>query len=391
VSVRALHSEIQDGRRITRQDRQVNTDDLGEYRMWNFQPGDYYIVAAGRSGGTAVVVGPTPPGGLAHEGFDPVYFPSTKDRASATAITLAPGQEFRADLKIQMQPAYRVRGMLRNVAPYQPVTVELVRGAGEVSANRVVVNASTGRFEVNDVVPGTYVLRAVQKAGERELRGEQEIRVESANLDGVVLELMAGVTVSGVVRAPTTPAPSQGFSHGRQYGTRVMLRPAGSSDIGMPQYNAMADDLGKFAIENVPAGRYRLQVYRFGDYMASAVSGSKDLLASELVVDRGVSSESIEIVLRNDGGSLEVKTDGVSEGAWILACPTNGGEPQRGPVSPGLGFQNLEPGDYDVFAVKDFAKLEFRNPDVVKALRGVERVHVTVGGQSTVTLKELAH
>jgi len=38
VSVRALHSEIQDGRRIFRQDRSVTTDDQGEYRMWNFEP-----------------------------------------------------------------------------------------------------------------------------------------------------------------------------------------------------------------------------------------------------------------------------------------------------------------------------------------------------------------
>jgi hypothetical protein len=285
VSVRALHSEIQDGRRITRQDRQVTTDDQGEYRMWNFQPGDYYIVAAGRSGGTAVVVGPTPPGGLAHEGFDPVYFPSARDRASATAIALAPGQEFQADLKIQMQPAYRVRGMLRNVTPYQTVTVELARSAGEVGSNRVVVNASTGRFEANDVVPGTYVLRAVQKAGELELRGEREIRVESANLDGVVVELMPGLTVSGVVRAPAMFEANPVNFAGRRMGRQVMLMPEGSINLGA-SYHAVVDEQGKFTIENVPAGRYRLQVTGFGTYLASAVSGSKDILAEGLVMGR---------------------------------------------------------------------------------------------------------
>ena len=155
VAVRALRAVLQDGRRIFKQDRSVTTDDRGQYRLWNLQPGEYYIVAAGRSGGTVTYVGPSSSGGV-HEGFAPVYYPAASDRASATPIVMTPGQEFAADLKIAMQPAFRVRGTLRGASMREPVKLELLRGAGEVSANRVLVNAATGRFEAIDVVPGTY-------------------------------------------------------------------------------------------------------------------------------------------------------------------------------------------------------------------------------------------
>jgi hypothetical protein len=388
VSVRVLHSEIQDGLRVTRQDRQVTTDDQGEYRMWNFSPGDYYIAAAGRSGGTAVVVGPAPAGGLAHEGFEPVYYPAAKNRTSATVISLAAGQEFEANLKIHMQPACRVRGTLRNVTPYQPVTVELVRGAGEVSANRVTVNGATGRFEANDVVPGTYRLRAVQKIGDKEIRGEQEIRVELANLDGIVVELLPGVTVSGAVHGWERGAlPAEGLVPRR---TQVTLFP--TEDIGPVywQFHAMVDEQEKFAIENVPPGRYRLDIASFGTYIASATSGASDVLRDGLVVGQATSPEPIEVVLRNDGGTISGKVE-AGQGAWVLLVPTGGGEPQR--VQAGLGLfelGGLRPGDYEVFAIKDMDKLEFRNPDVIRALRGGEKVHVSAGATSAVILKGFA-
>jgi hypothetical protein len=395
VSVRALHSELQDGRRVTRQDRSVTTDDQGEYRMWNFEPGDYYFVAAGRGGGTALVVGGTPAGGLAHEGFEPVYYPAAKDQASARVISLAAGQEFQADLKIHMQPAYRVRGVLRSVAPYQAVTVQLVRGSGDVGSNRVMVNGATGRFEVNDVVPGTYLVRAVQNVAGKEMRGEQEIRVGDVNLDAVMVELSGGVRVSGVVRGvPNAAGPEQLLFTNRNRGgrTQVALMPVDADSPPFSRFHAVIDEQGKFAIEDVPAGRYRLDVSAFNAYVASAVAGTRDLLVGDLVIGQGVAPEPIEAVLRNDGGTVSGKLEGSAGGNWVLLLPGNGGEIQRTIVGPDGAYQfaMVAPGDYEVFAIREIEKLEFRNPAVVRALRGREKVHVTAGATVSVTLKGFA-
>jgi hypothetical protein len=205
VSVRALHAILQDGRRSFKEDRSVSTDDRGQYRLWNLQPGEYYIAAAGRAGGTLTYVG-TLSSGSVHEGFASVYYPAARDRASASPIAMTPGQEFTADLKIAMQPAFRLRGTLRNVSVREPVKVELLRGAGEIGANRVLVNGATGRFEANDVVPGTYLLRASQGKGETEIRGEQQVQVGRADVDGLVVELLPGVKVTGVVRSAQVEA-----------------------------------------------------------------------------------------------------------------------------------------------------------------------------------------
>ncbi|HEY1496824.1 MAG TPA: hypothetical protein VGF49_19855, partial [Candidatus Solibacter sp.] len=67
------------------------------------------------------------------------------------------------------------------------------------------------------------------------------------------------------------------------------------------------------------------------------------------------------------------------------------GEVQRGPVmTGGFLFLNLAPGEYRLFWVKDIDKLEFRNPDVLRALRGGVTVRVTAGGTESVVVKEMA-
>jgi hypothetical protein len=40
--------------------------------------------------------------------------------------------------------------------------------------------------------------------------------------------------------------------------------------------------------------------------------------------------------------------------------------------------------------LKDINKFEYRNPEVIRALRGGQTVHVTAGGTASVTLKAFA-
>ena len=404
VSVRALHSEIQDGRRIFRQDRSVTTDDQGEYRMWNFEPGDYYIVAAGRSGGTAVIVGPTPAYGLAREGFEPAYYPAARDRASATVIPLTPGQEFEANLEIRLQPAFQVRGTLRNLAPYQPVTLELRPGPNEVSANRVLVNAATGRFQADDVVPGAYLLRARQSTGDNQLWAELPVQVGRGNFHGIVLDLVRGVTVSGVLRGlpPPEPATQIPLPHGaRRFRGRVTLHPVESTDTfsgrsaGADEQGAFSDEQGAFSIEGVPPGRYRLEVSAPQGYVSSATSGSVDLLESELSVSAGIAPDPLEIALRHDAGNIHFRLErppDASDEMWILLAQGDGKFVGRAAAEEEVQFhfQRNAPGDYVAYLVKDIDNLEYRNPDVIRALRNGERIHVSAGGDATITLKGAA-
>lgn len=387
VSVRALRALLQDGRRSF-EERLVATDDRGQYRLWNLEPGEYYIVAAGRSGGTLTYVGPLSSGGV-HEGFAPVYYPAARDRASATPVALAPGQEFAADLKIAMQAAFRVRGTLRNVSVREPVRVELLRGAGEIGANRVMVNGATGRFEANDVVPGTYLLRASQGKGETEIRGERQVQVGRADVDGLVVELAPGVKVTGVVRSGQVEN-----AEGRTSGTVSLFSAEKDGDLG-PHFQEFFKEDGKFTINGVHPGRYRVQVQAYGAYVASLVSGTQDLSkGAELVVGPGTPPEPLEVVLRNDGGSIAGtigESAKVADGVGVLLAPAAGGEAQRTMANRGrFEFWGLAPGDYQVYLFKDIEKIEYRNPELLRGFKGGEDVHITAGGKASVTLKAVA-
>ncbi len=137
ASVRAVASELRDGTRSYRQVRSVSTDDQGRYRMWNFTPGEYYIATAGRTGGTVATVTQSLSAGAGGPvAFAPVYYPGASDRATATAIAMTPGQDVTADLRVRMEASFRIRGTIRGAAAYQPVQVELLRGANDLNATR---------------------------------------------------------------------------------------------------------------------------------------------------------------------------------------------------------------------------------------------------------------
>ncbi len=369
----------------------MTTDDRGQYRLWNLQPGEYYIVAAGRSGGTVTYVGPSSSGGV-HEGFAPVYYPAAPDRASATPIVMTPGQELAADLKIAMQAAFRVRGTLLGTSMREPVRLELLRGAGEVSANRVLVNAATGRFEAIDVVPGTYLLRASQGKGETEIRGEHQVEVGRADIDGLAVPLTPGVKVTGVVHGAQVAIGSAQTLVTRCSVSLVPLEGDGNPASSARAFSA-AD--GTFATTGVHPGRYRVEVQTFDGYVASLTSGTRDLSdGSELVIGPGSSPEPLEVVLRSDGGTVTGSIDEsvrATNGVGVLMASVRGSVAERTVARGGkFEFRGIAPGDYQVYLIKDLERMEYRNPEVLRRLKGGENVHVTAGGKTTVTLKAVS-
>ena len=135
------------------------TDDTGEFRVYGLPPGDYYVTA---STGPADSVRRDPP----------IFFPGTPSFSEAQSITLAVGTEAAADFQIQPLRNARVSGIVFNAsgAPVQAMvqlTSEAVgiglslESAGPPPA--FMINADTGadgRFNIDNVPPGPYVLTA---------------------------------------------------------------------------------------------------------------------------------------------------------------------------------------------------------------------------------------
>ncbi|HXN48693.1 MAG TPA: carboxypeptidase-like regulatory domain-containing protein [Bryobacteraceae bacterium] len=393
VAIRAFRSRIRSGRRELSQSNSVNTDDLGRYHLWNLEPGAYCILAAGRSAETRAYVGQGQSVAGSHEGFEPVYYPGTGQKVSATPIKMVPGAAFEADLQVVMQPAFRVRGVLRGHDPTRAVTIQAFRAGVGISAARATVNPASGRFEIHDLVPGTYVIRATQGERGAQARAQREVRIGGADVDAVTLDMASGVDVKAVVQSHEPQTGSQQEPQRRRSFTFVHLYEVDAEDAPKP-FVGSPDERGNILISGVPPGRYRLEVKSDG-YAASVLAGGQDLLRGGLlVVAPGVAPPTIEIVTRSDFGAVTgtVADENAGPDLWALLAPVGAvATPVTMDVQNGkFESKRVAPGDYRAYLLNSLDTIEYANPDVLSALRGGESLRVAAGESVEIVLKELA-
>jgi hypothetical protein len=252
----------------------------------------------------------------------------------------------------------------------------------------VLVNSATGRFEALDVVPGKYLLRATQTVAGKAVRGEREVQVGNADLQGIVVDLVPGVTVKGTVRVQgSTPQAELSISPFRRHAGMASVELEREGVQSLPP--ALMSENGEFSFEDVAPGRYHVAVQPFTGYVASIVAGTQDLMHQDLVIAPGVAPPAIEIDVHAGGGGLTGTLE-AGEGA-VLVAPAGAGEVRLYPAfTKVFTVGNLAPGKYTLFWVKDVNKLEYRNPEALRALRGGVTVDVTDGATAQVALKEMA-
>jgi protocatechuate 3,4-dioxygenase beta subunit len=399
VTVFALASEVQDGFRQSRMSRTITTDDRGVYRMWNFAPGKYYIKAAGRSGGTNLYAGDTTPLYMSEEAFAPIFAGGGRALESAMPVSLNEGEEAHADLAIQWEPAFKIRGSLQNFVPRRQVKFELITGQDAVPASRVAVNGDTGTFEIQDVVPGAYLLRATQNDATAELA----ISVGAADLTGIGLALAAPVDIP-VVTHLSDPSPAPQDAHPLPRRFRGSLCRAELRAPVRPEFfgSLPPGDGEEMRIAGVRPGNYRVNVQCAGAYVRSAMAGTQDLLSNPiLTIVPGAAPTPIEILASAGGGTVngivERKEQVHDESIHVLLVPQFA--PTTGPMladtlfdqsesgaKPEFFFSNVTPGNYVAYAFSGDAEIEFRNPEFLKGLSGGVAVQVTDQAEVKITI-----
>lgn len=224
VTVGLFQFSVWDGARSIRADRTAVTNDRGQFRIWDLPPGKYYLKAMGRAGGTAQYVADEGVRYDSWEGFRPVYFGGAREMSSATPLTIAAGTQSRADFTLAVEPTYKVRGVLPNLKAHQPVIFELLAGDGNTAPSRVSLNATNGRFSVDDVPSGHYTLRATMGTA---ARGETAVDVQGQDADGVSIALAEAVTVTARVVGPD---PDSGSTLG-EAGPKIGMRSRRSCNV----------------------------------------------------------------------------------------------------------------------------------------------------------------
>jgi hypothetical protein len=408
MTVELIYINIRNGRKTTRVDANKNTDDLGEYRLWDLSPGLAYLKFVGRSTTARGLANPSAVS-LPEETYGSLYYPSAFSRAEAQPIRIHPGETIRADFAVTAHKSYKIRGTLRNITAYGRPTIRLMRDDDQVGV-RTYVNASSGLFEMSDVTPGHYVLLAYATDSNTSVFGETVVTVGEGDVAGINVTLGLGVDIKGVVQLPAESSnyikDQTGISR-RSATVQALNDSADRPPVSMVQMQAPIDREGNFTFHNIFPGRYTITVQSRESYVASIQAGSVDVLHDGLTVGAGEPPE-LKIVLNSGGGSIECKVEGLEPGAMatVAFVPANRSSfipvsYARSFINPGFSnpalisadpsvakMSNLAPGEYKVFAWPFKREVEYYNPAALEALRanGVS-VYLKDGTEEKVTVK----
>src|SRR5438093_10674790 len=247
----------QTGKRTFQMVNSARTDDRGEYRIYWITPGRYYVNASP----TGQVFRFPSDNEVIEPGYVLTWYPGTADESSAAPIELQPGAELSTvDFRLTRQPLFRIRGRVFDArtgqAPRNPNVSASPRnqpGGFVIGPASMNYNSANGTFEIRDVAPGSYWVRAqifpdpgsVIITPRDITRTQVPLEISNADVENVVLVLTSGFQIKGRIQLDagslsTLPNIDR---------TRIFLTPLEATGFGSPQDPIKAD--GSFTIENV--------------------------------------------------------------------------------------------------------------------------------------------
>ena len=442
VDVRALRYVNAGGQRRTMSGPGDQTDDRGIYRLHSLQPGEYAVCATLHNRGPRTdaerirneidgirrgidsappaarqqmsarlrqLLADLPPGDDGVTGYAPTCFPDA--RSNAPTVAVAAGDERSGvDIQLQLTPMARIEGTVAGPqdVPLTDVQVMITNTdefLGELTRSGASVEAG-GRFVFRDLPPGRYSLTARTmrfrrpaqemvpvKPGTSDLTlwANLDIEVNGADVTGVVMDLQRGVQVTGqVVFQPTSKPPP------RLTEAQVALSPAapgGMTFMFGSNLQVNLDASGRFTLDNVVPGKYRLSAFVPGSQgwvMESVTADGEDALDFPLdVTAKGVSNVSVQM-----GDRITELSGTVVDGhgriaadhtVLLFAADAKYWVPQsrrirsaRVDADGRYVFRSVPPGEYRLVPVLDLEPASWFDREVLEQLEP-SSVRVTIG------------
>jgi protocatechuate 3,4-dioxygenase beta subunit len=363
--------------------REVFTDDLGAFRLYGLEPGDYYIAA---QGGREFM--PFAPGVAAAEGPAQTFYPGTGNVAEARRVAVRAGRETQGVVfQIALARMSRVRGRVvtSNGEPFNGGVSVALRDAGGGMSSYGTSMRPDGTFEVNNLPPGTYTLIARQNMdpGADGESGRVVVTVNGEEINDVVIATSRGGTARGrIITDDGTPitAVANGFT--------MMAQSTESGPMSMSRMPSKVGRDGQFEISGV----YDRVHLRPGFMSPPATGGvpwtlkavlvdGQDVTDSGLEFRAGQVIDNIEIVytrkISRVSGQLKDSRGGPATG-WIVVFAAD--ESRWAPQSrylrvsrPGPDGQyrlTLTPhDDYLIIGVEGIEDGQWQDPEFLRSVR----------------------
>ncbi len=331
----------------------ANSNDLGEFQFINLPPGRYYFLANAQH--RTPNLPPRTHFSGQQTGFQTIYYPGGANLSQATASNIAPGADItNLDFRLPKIPAFHVRGKVVDEAgpPARDTLLELdAQETGIYPRIASVSIQADGSFDLAAVVPGSYYVVARRVNPDKFEFARETITVSDQDVNGVLITLSSGVTISGRFTIEGQPPT--------QFNGQVLLR----TEAGPGQdFNGQLQADGTFVLHDASPGTYFVDVFNgtAGLYVKSVHFGDTDVTNGLLTLSPG-STAALNVVLGADGGQVQgtAQTSAGEPAANISVTLAPAADmPGRldlikqtnTDANGAFHFQDVAPGDYKVFA-----------------------------------------
>ena len=313
---------------------QASTDDLGRYRIYGLEPGEYIVATESRhtvsasgaheSGSTSGARAVEPPG------FPTTFHPSVASDAVAQRIRLTAGRDASGiDIQVTRTRLVDVSGTVLDSrgVPASATNGLLSRNTVSGTGSHSFYTDAAGRFRVRALEPGNYRLLIGRGGG---VNGRVEFAdvplTVAGDIEGLILSTAPGVVVSGrVVLAEGQPLDTRTL--------RVTFEPGGATLRTVETIAAMNDDRRFRAqdvfgphlvrVAGVPSGSTVKAVLLRGQDITDVPTAfrAEDDDQLQIVISSRVST--LEGVVRGEGtsppGDATVYVFGEDRGAWRMS------------------------------------------------------------------------
>jgi hypothetical protein len=222
----------------------LETDDLGRFRIFGLQPGDYVVLAEPRRE-------PAAGEAAAESRLLATYYPATPNPAEAATVKLTPGQDVaEIEIRLARGGAFRVRGTILNSRgePAAGVSVAaMARKPGGGFSGSGVTSDADGSFTLQNVTPGEHYLTARPRSDPRiAAPGAEFALVPIAvyqDLEGIVVTTKPGATITGRIAFEPEPPSTLPSLQILALGDEALPRPT----LRLPMTKPDAE--GRFTLE----------------------------------------------------------------------------------------------------------------------------------------------
>jgi len=373
------------GERVLSPVSRAQTDDRGQFRLFDIPPGSYFLSA--RQGGGFPSFARRGRRGQRGQSFPPTFYPGVPSPEQATRIEVSAGGEVGGfHLTLIEAYTYSVSGrvLASDGSPAQSVRIFAVNrsGAGQVSLRGGADTDLQGTFRVAGLLPGKYRLIARRGRGQEPQIASASMEVIDRDIQGLTLALGSGASITGRI-VSENEEPTLNW---RRVSVVTRSAEGGRRGFGFGGGGRPIEEDFSFRVSNLPGGLYRLSVNLppGNHYVESIRAQGQDIIDRPIEMNDQDHLSDVEVRVSPNGsrisGRVESQDDGKAvDGATVLVFAAD--PQQRGSFSrftrttqtdqTGSFFlQGLAPAEYLVCALVEHEPGRESEPEYLSGLEG---------------------